>query len=537
MMLRRSFSCLLAVIIALSCFALCPLGASAVSGLPTNVVIGYWENWVSSDNANLKLSQVNENWDVINVSFLLTSAGNQYTPRFTPDPSLYSSDNAFIADVQSCQAAGKKVLISMGGADGGDVKLTSTSQRDACLSALESCFDKYGFDGIDIDLENSCLSVSSSDTLANPTTPMQIYMEYILRALRARYGDDFMITMAPEHPYVQGAALSWGGYYGGYLPLINNIRDIITFIHPQYYNNPVQGYDGSWGGHNYGFSGYNSNSLIGLSKMLIDGFYTSKNEWFEGLRPDQVAIGVPCTGSAGSGWLPIADYQTAFASLLQDYPTFRGMMTWSINYDASQNNAFANGIRSTIETYGAVQNVSIDSVTANVTGTVRQGTTVTWNVATSDADGTVYYKYDLYRNGALAASQGYSTSSSYTSTLDYGTYQLTVTVKDDNNEEVSATSAEITAEQIIPLSITSVSVPSLSAGNASTITVNTVGGEGGNRYSYYLLRGGTVCAKLAYSPYNTWSVTPAESGSYQLRVYVEDSTGTRVVNASTVTVS
>lgn len=288
--------------------------SAASNSLPANVVVGYWENWVSSENANLTLRQVDENWDVINVSFLLTG-GDTTRPKFSPDNSLYSSDSDFINDIEYCRSRGQKVVISLGGAQGGDVKLNSAADRDNCLTSLVDCFDRYGFDGIDIDLENSCLSVTASDTLTNPTSPMQIHMEYILRQLVSRYGSDFIITMAPEHPYVQGGALSWGGYYGGYLPLMNKTRDILTFVHPQYYNNPIQGYDGTWGGPNFGFSGYNANSLVKLSEMLINGFDTSKGR-FEGLDPSQVAIGVPCCAdAAGSGNLP-------YRSISQHSPHF-----------------------------------------------------------------------------------------------------------------------------------------------------------------------------------------------------------------------
>jgi len=538
MNLKKGLSGFLATAVLASGLIGAPSSVSAeVSDLPTNVVIGYWENWTSSDNANLTLRQVDENWDVINVSFLLTGSSGTTRPTFSPDTSLYSSDAAFISDIEYCRSRGQKVLISLGGAQGGDVKLSSTSDRDTCLASLVDCFDTYGFDGIDIDLENSCLSVTSTDTLANPTTPMQIHMEYILRQLAARYGDDFMITMAPEHPYVQGGALSWGGYYGGYLPLIDNVRDILTFIHPQYYNNPIQGYDGSWGGTDFGFAGYNAESLVGLSEMLINGFDTFKGERFEGLDPSQVAIGVPCSsGAAGSGYLAISEYQSAFATLLQKYPTFRGMMTWSINYDASQNNAFAIGMAETIAQYGQQQTIKVSSVACSATENVKEGATVTWTAQAENSTGDVTYKFDLYKDGVLVKEGNYSSSNTYTATLEYGTYKVVVTVKDSENT-AEVTSAELIAEQIIPLSITKVDVSGTIVGAETKVTVTTTGGNGGNVYSIYLTKGGKVYYSLGKSYFNSATLTLPESGTYALRVYVTDCTGKRVVNASSVTVN
>lgn len=508
--------------------------SAASNSLPANVVVGYWENWVSSENANLTLRQVDENWDVINVSFLLTG-GDTTRPKFSPDNSLYSSDSDFINDIEYCRSRGQKVVISLGGAQGGDVKLNSAADRDNCLTSLVDCFDRYGFDGIDIDLENSCLSVTASDTLTNPTSPMQIHMEYILRQLVSRYGSDFIITMAPEHPYVQGGALSWGGYYGGYLPLMNKTRDILTFVHPQYYNNPIQGYDGTWGGPNFGFSGYNANSLVKLSEMLINGFDTSKGR-FEGLDPSQVAIGVPCCAdAAGSGNLPISEYQSAFSTLLQKYPTFRGMMTWSINYDASQNNIFAKGMADTIAQYGQKKSLKISSVTASATGSVKQGDSVTWTAKTENATGGVTYKFDLYRDGALVKAGTYSSSNTYTATLEYGTYKVVVSAKDSEGT-AEATSSEIIAERVVNLAITGVKTSGNTAGSIATVTVNTEGGNGGNVYSYYLIKGGKVYFSLGKSYSNNAALTLPESGTYSLRVYVTDSTGKRVVNSSNITV-
>lgn len=503
--------------------------SAAPSDLPTNCVIGYWENWVNSESPNIKLSEVDPNWDVVIVSFLICDSTN-YTGIFDVDNTLYSGSNKdaeFKADVEFCQARGQKVLISIGGATG-KLSLTSTAQRDIYYESVKAIIAKYGFDGIDVDFENSILNVSSTDTLDNPTTNIQNYLNYILHQLVEDFGSDFMVTMAPEHPYVQGGAVSWGGYYGGYLPLINLTRDIITFIHPQYYNNPIAGYDGSWGTTDFGFSGYNVDSLVKISEMLINGFETAKGERFEGLRPDQVAFGVPCSSTAaGSGYLPISDYQSALKQLLQKYPTFRGAMTWSINYDAA-NNEFVTKMSETIDTYGAEKTISVSSITADKSGSVKTGTSITWNVTTEDSNGTILYKYQLMKDGAEYASTT-SAQSSYTAVLsEAGTYTLNVEVTDSSASATGSWTDGITA--IAPLSIESVSVSS------GTVTITTQGGEGGNVYFIYLLKDGKVAKSAAYSSTNQISVSGLESGIYSVRAYAQDVAGTRVVNVSQVTV-
>lgn len=525
---KKIVAILLAVVMICAITAI-PANAASTNPLPTNCVIGYWENWVNDETPNIKLSEVDPGWDVIIVSFLICDS-TSYTGLFDVDNSLYPGSNKdadFKADVEFCQARGQKVLISAGG-ETGRISLQSEQQRDIYLQSIINVVDKFGFDGIDIDFENSILNVSASDTLNNPTTNIQNYLNYILHELVKKYGSDFMVTMAPEHPYVQGGAVSWGGYYGGYLPLINLTRDIITFIHPQYYNNPISGYDGSWGGTDFGFSGYNVNSLVKISEMLIDGFTTAKGEQFEGLRPDQVAFGVPCTSNAaGSGYLPISDYQEALKQLLQKYPTFRGAMTWSINYDAA-NNEFVNKMNETINLYGAQKSISISSVTADKSGSVKTGTSVTWSVSTLDADGTVSYTYQLLKDGAVFASST-SAQPRYTAVLtEAGTYTLKVEVKDSASTASATWNDGITA--VAPLSISSVTVASGKA------TISTVGGDGGNTYCIYFIKDNQIVKSVAYTSDAQIDISGLASGTYDVRAYAQDISGARVGSISQATV-
>jgi chitinase len=142
---------------------------------------------------------------------------------------------------------------------------------------------------------------------------------------------------------VQGGFVSYGSIWGAYLPIINGLRDDLSIIHVQYYNN---------GGL---YSPYQANPypegsvdmLVAGSKMLIEGFGLSNGSagTFAGLRPDQVAFGVPSgPRSANSGFVTAATVNNAVDCMVkltgcgslrpnQAYPTFRGVMTWSINWD------------------------------------------------------------------------------------------------------------------------------------------------------------------------------------------------------------
>jgi chitinase len=89
--------------------------------------------------------------------------------------------------------------------------------------------------------------------------------------------------------------------------------------------------------------------------MLITGFPAGGNaaNFFPGLRADQVAIGLPATpGAAGSGLTSPAAVHAALDCLIklsgcgsyrpaQARSEFRGLMTWSINWDRYGNAAFS----------------------------------------------------------------------------------------------------------------------------------------------------------------------------------------------------
>ncbi|MDR2505689.1 MAG: hypothetical protein LBD16_06245 [Oscillospiraceae bacterium] len=322
-------------------------GGTNPTGLPPNIVIGYWENWPSTPN--LRLRNVSDKWDVVVVSFALA---NGSAAEFTPDPSLYANEQQFIDDVKFLQARGQKVIISLGGATDNTFTITNTAQRDSFANSLISIINRYGFDGLDIDIEHNAATgqdpmlVDGETSITSPTKPFNQYIINILRTVKAAMSSGFILSVTPEFPYVQGGAQTWGSYntpgqgiYGGYLALLNGIRDIITYIAPQYYNNDLEDY-AALGIDNR----YDADMLVRMTKALIDGFHVKDHGFFQGFPPSRVVFtvlqkqaGRNCSflasvpGGQDCGAMPVSTYETALATLLAEYPDFRGIGTWSIN--------------------------------------------------------------------------------------------------------------------------------------------------------------------------------------------------------------
>ncbi|KMO99089.1 chitinase [Streptomyces roseus] len=286
--------------------------------VPKHALTGYWQNFNNGATVQ-KISDVPSQYDIIAVSFADATA--------TPGAITFNLDSAglggytvaqFKADIAAKKAAGKSVILSVGGEKGTISVNDSTSANNLANSAY-ALMQEYGFGGIDIDLENGL----------NPT-----YMTQALRSLSAKAGSSLVITMAPQTIDMQSTA-------GGYFKTALNIKDILTVVNMQYYNSgAMNGCDGKV------YSQGSVDFLTALACIQLEG----------GLDPSQVGIGVPASPSgAGSGYVSPTIVNNALDCLARGtncgtfkpsrtYPGLRGAMTWSTNWDAKAGGAWSNSV-------------------------------------------------------------------------------------------------------------------------------------------------------------------------------------------------
>jgi chitinase len=288
------------------------------TGVPKHAVTGYWQNF-DNGAAVQKLSDVQAGYDIIAVAFADATA----TPGavdFTLDTAGlggYTVDR-FKADVRAKQAAGKKVVVSVGG-ERGTVAVNDSASATNFANSVYELMGTYGFDGVDIDLENGL----------NPT-----FMAQALRNLRSRVGPNFIITMAPQTIDMQSTS-------NAYFRTALNIKDILTVVNTQYYNSgSMLGCDGKV------YSQGSVDFLTALACIQLEN----------GLAPSQVGLGLPAsTRGAGSGYVSPAVVKDALDCLIRatrcgsfrpprTYPDLRGAMTWSTNWDATAGNAWSNAV-------------------------------------------------------------------------------------------------------------------------------------------------------------------------------------------------
>ena len=322
-------------------------------GLPPHALVGYLHASFANGSGYTRMADVPDSWDVINLAFGEPTSVTSGDIRFSLCPQTecpnVESVAEFKAAVAAKRAAGKKVLLSIGGQNG-QVQLTTTAARDAFVASVSSIIDTYGLDGVDIDFEGHSLYLNTGDTdFRNPTTPVIVNLISALKTLAARYGDDFVLTMAPETFFVQNGyqfygSGPWGGQdprCGAYLPVIHALRDDLTLLHVQDYNSgPIMGLDDQY--HTMGGADFH----IAMTDMLLTGFPVARDtsKVFPALRPDQVAIGLPASTHAGNGHTAPAQVNQALDCLTKGtgcgsyqthgrWPALRGLMTWSINWD------------------------------------------------------------------------------------------------------------------------------------------------------------------------------------------------------------
>lgn len=286
--------------------------------LPRHAVTGYWQNFNNGATVQ-KVSDVPSAYDIIAVAFADATS--------TPGAVTFNLDSAglggytvdqFKADIKAKQAAGKKVIVSVGG-ERGTVSVNDSASATNFANSVYSLMQTYGFDGVDIDLENGL----------NAT-----YMTQALRSLSAKAGPSLVLTMAPQTIDMQSTS-------NGYFQTALNVKDILTVVNMQYYNSgSMLGCDGKV------YSQGSVDFLTALACIQLEG----------GLAPSQVGLGLPAsTRAAGGGYVSPTVVNNALDCLTKGtncgsfkpsktYPDLRGAMTWSTNWDATSGNAWSNAV-------------------------------------------------------------------------------------------------------------------------------------------------------------------------------------------------
>ncbi len=153
-------------------------GGGGGGGLPAHALVGYLHASFANGSGYVRMADVPASWDVVNLAFGEPTSVTSGDIRFRLCPVAecpnVESEAEFKAAIKAKQAAGKKVLISIGGQNG-QVQLATTAARDTFVSSVGRIIDEYGLDGLDIDFEGHSLSLATGDSdFRAPTTPVGV---------------------------------------------------------------------------------------------------------------------------------------------------------------------------------------------------------------------------------------------------------------------------------------------------------------------------------------------------------------------------
>ncbi|ATZ20872.1 glycosyl hydrolase family 18 protein [Mesoplasma coleopterae] len=291
-------------------------------------LVGYHYDWGGNFENKIALNDkdlLTSSYNVINLSFLYSNVEYQM-PTYSPN-----NPAAVKEGIKALQSQGKRVLISMGGATAEHMKFRS-DQKEELKTAIKSVINEYGFDGLDIDWESASLNSSESKKVTAQA----------LKELKDEYkseGKDFIITMAPEFPYLRKN--TEGRNYKEFLDGLDGYYD---WINPQFYNGWGDGVqvetseDAIKTGVQQNTSITNDNvEKRGEFYYLMSKYITSKpnnQNGFYQIPADKFIIGASTNEPAGRGAGSKEAFNKAYNLLNSDGIKIRGLMTWSILFDA-----------------------------------------------------------------------------------------------------------------------------------------------------------------------------------------------------------
>jgi len=291
-----------------------------------NVVVGYWHNWCDGLGYKLgvapcmRLRDIDVRYNVVMVSFMKvydTSVGR--IPTFELAAEVGMSEDEFKNEIAELNSQGRAVVLALGGADAHIA--FQPGDTESFAQEIIRLVEEYGFDGLDIDLEQTAIHADANE----------IVVPHALRMVKDHYraqGQNFLVTMAAEFPYLKTNRPD-----GGYMNYLETLEGYYDWINPQFYN---QGGDGvNIDGPPWWLKQNDDEKKEEFIYAISDNILRGTDNFYKIADSCKLVFGIPSSDdAAATGFVKDPrDLKNAFNRLASEGRPLRGVMTWSINWD------------------------------------------------------------------------------------------------------------------------------------------------------------------------------------------------------------
>jgi chitinase len=260
-----------------------------VNAIPKPMLATYWTTW----SGPVPISSIPD-YNTVMLAFA-TSGDTVGSVAFEQNR---ESRITFMSDIQSVRSNGHAVLLAVGGA-GSYFPLASTSEANNFIASVESIMENVTgpIDGIDWDIEGGTLY------------PTQ--MIYIAEALQTKYSG-FQFTFPPA---------PWNSTQ---MTVANQLckSSALDVCSPQF----------------YGLTGLTTDE-----QKISNAVSRMEDNWIPSMGGDasKTGLGFGLSPRSAAETMTLSDMLTVRRTLVQKYPSLRGVFSWEVSCDRNNNYQFA----------------------------------------------------------------------------------------------------------------------------------------------------------------------------------------------------
>jgi hypothetical protein len=266
-------------------------GTGVGGGAGDKYVGVYWTNW-ASPRINTAPTTVN----LFYLSFAVgDGTGTSGTVTFDSSGGGGIPSATMIADIAEVHTRGAKVLLSIGGAADGLIRIQNPTQVSQLVSSVISIVDTYGLDGIDWDLEETSVQTNVASLVSAS------------QQLKTNYGPSFIVACAPivGDTVYEGFALDSSG--------------VCDLFGPQFYNDGLS-------------DSARQANIVSYTTSMVG----------RGLAASRFMIGTTYAGAAFlPGQMDPILYLQAYQTLVSQGISVRGAFVWEMTIESNNNYIFA----------------------------------------------------------------------------------------------------------------------------------------------------------------------------------------------------